>query len=148
MIKIYCEDGAVTKPIRKIGQSEEFTLISFPFENHNRRTKDATKPSHLTADSTFFTADNTKVKLSNTSFSDKGNGIKDIIGINNFNDVRHFDTAYKEDCQIFLTPDKKDIASKANRLFTLTGIKVFHCDDIDHIREYCTDLIKKRNFPK
>lgn len=143
MIKIYCEDGAVTKEVREIGKSTKFTLISFPFENRNQRTTDATRPSHPTADSTFWTADNTRIKIGNTSFSEISNEVKDIIGLENFNDIRHFDAAYKEGAKIFITPDKKDIASKADSLFKISRIKVFHCDNITEIKKYCSELIEK-----
>ncbi len=135
MIKIYCEDGSMTKDLKSLGKEENVTLISFPFENRNKCTTDATKPSRLTCDSTFFTADNNKVKISDTVESDKYDQIKQIIGKQNLYDVRHFDTAYKEGCQIFVTPDKKDIVSKANELYELTGIRVFHCEDIESIIE-------------
>ncbi|WP_139062559.1 hypothetical protein [Aquimarina megaterium] len=134
-IKIYCEDGAMTKDIRMLKNSGSIELISFPFENFNRRTTDSKLPSNLTIDSTFITADS-DIKISDTVSSDIFDKIANIIGKENNNDIRHVDTAYKEKCQIFVSPDKKDIINKGKELEELTGIKFFHCDDFSSIKKF------------
>lgn len=139
-IKIYCEDGGLTKRIKQLAKSFNVYLVSFPFENINKKTKDCSKPSNLTIDSTYITADNTDICIGDTHLSNKFYEIQNIIGKNNFNDVRHFDTAYKEGCKIFITPDKKDISSKSERLFDATGVMTFHCDDIDRIKDFCNKI--------
>ena len=37
-IKIYCENGSMTKEIRSFKKIDNIILISFPFENYNKRT--------------------------------------------------------------------------------------------------------------
>ncbi|MBU4269598.1 hypothetical protein L6269_03845 [Candidatus Dependentiae bacterium] len=52
--------------------------------------------------------------------------IKNIIGKNNRRDALHLDSAYKTNCSIFLTSDKKDIYSNKKILEPLLKIKIFH----------------------
>ena len=139
MVKIYCEDGSMTKEIKQLKKNSFIQLISFPFENYNRRTHNSKKPSELTCDTTLTFASST-MKIGDTGGSEIFCQIKDIIGKENFNDIRHVDTAYKEKCQLFISPDKKDIINKRERLFKLTGIKFFYCEDIEEIRNYIKTL--------
>ena len=140
--KIYCEDGSMNKEILSLKKDyQNIELISFPFENFNRKTIDSKKPSELTADSTFVTADST-ILISDTESSDIFNILKKIIGPENNNDIRHVDTAYKERCKIFISPDKKDIISKRDSLEAVTGMKFFYCEDFTQIKKYLDDLIK------
>jgi len=92
MIKIYCEDGAMTKSIKKLRRLENIELISFPFENFNKKTVSSKKPSNLTLDSGLWTW-GSDIKFSNMGSSELFEGIEKIIGAKNFNDVRHVDTA-------------------------------------------------------
>lgn len=144
-IRIYCEDGAMTKEIKAMKASGDIELVSFPFENINRKVIRVNNPSDLTADSTFITADDTSILVSNTEHSDLYAVIGKIIGRGNFNDIRHVDTAYKEKCAIFVSPDKGDIISKSEELHKLTGMKFFHCRDIESIEKYVAGL--KNNRP-
>lgn len=129
----------MTKKIRTLKKVSNIVLISFPFENTNRRTLDSKKPSELTWDCTFITMDS-DILISDTERSDKFEAIKDIVGTQHYNDIRHIDTAYKENCKIFLTPDKDDIANNAEKLEEITGIKFFHCDDFSAIENYIKQL--------
>ena len=138
-IKIYCEDGALTKEIKELRNSD-IELIVFPFENKNKKVSRSDNPSLLTADNTFITCDDSKIKISNTDKSEAFDRIADIVGKNHLNDVRHIDTAYKEKCLIFISPDKGDIVSKADDLEKLTGIKFFYSRDIQRIRTAIQEL--------
>jgi hypothetical protein len=131
----------MNKSIKKLKHDPLIKLISFPFENINRKTNDSFKPSELTCDNDLVTSDK-EILISDTLRSDKFEEIQLIIGENNYNDVRHVDTAYKEKCQIFISPDKKDIITKGDQLYKLTGIKFFYCEDIDEITHY----IKERKY--
>lgn len=132
-IKIYCEAGAMTTEVKKLKTLENVELIGFPFESKNRKVFTASKPSELTCDNNFITADNSNIKVSDTERSEKFKEIAKIIGENHYNDVRHIDTAYKENCKIFISPDKGDIIDKAVELEKLTGIKFFHPNSIAEI---------------
>jgi hypothetical protein len=141
-IKIYCEDGAMTKEIRSLKQRDNIILISFPFENYNKRTVDSKLPSNLTCDSTLITADS-DILISDTIHSEIFDLIKSIVGANNFNDIRHIDTAFKENCKIFISPDKDDIINKGEGLENLTGIRFFYCKDFKLIENYINELNNK-----
>ncbi len=86
-------------------------------------------------DSTLITADDIGIRISDTDESEIFESIARIIGRNHFNDIRHIDTAYKENCKIFISPDKGDIISKAAELEKLTGIKFFYHKDIEGIKK-------------
>lgn len=139
MLKIYCEDGATTKEIRKLGKKENIVLVSFPFENYNRRTTNAKKPSNLTWDSDLWTWD-TDILFSDMEHSEIFTQLEKIIGPQNFNDIRHVDTAFKEKCQIFISPDKKDIINNSHALESVTGIKFFYCEDLKGINNFINSL--------
>jgi len=133
-IKIYCEAGAMTTEVRNLKTLKNVELIGFPFESKNRRVFTASQPSELTSDNDFVTVDNANIRISDTDKSEKFDKIAKIIGENHYNDVRHIDTAYKENCLIFISPDKGDIIDKAIELEKLTGIKFFHPSNIEEIK--------------
>ena len=139
-IKVYCEDGALTKEIKGLRDSEVIELVVFPFEVKSRKIERADNPSMLTVDNTFITCDDTRIKIENTDESEIFDKVAVIVGKNHFNDIRHIDTAYKERCQIFISPDKTDIVSKADDLERLTHIKFFYCRDIEKIRAAIDEL--------
>lgn len=130
----------MNKEIRSLKNYRNIELISFPFENINKRTVDSKNPSELTCDSTFITCDS-DILISNTVRSDIFESIGKLIGPENYNDIRHVDTAYKEKCKIFISPDKKDIVNKGEELEKLTGIKFFYCEDFDMIKSYINTII-------
>lgn len=132
-IKIYCENGALSKEIKALKNLDDIELLYFPFENFTRKAKRSNKPSELTCDNSFYTADDNKIRISDTVGSNIYDLIVRIIGKNNIHDIKHVDTAYKENCQIFISPDKGDIINKAIDLEKLTGIKFFYCGDLDSI---------------
>ncbi|MBN1186850.1 MAG: hypothetical protein JXB49_31525 [Bacteroidales bacterium] len=138
-IKIYCEDGALNKNIRSLKKMQNIELISFEFENRNKRTRKSKKPSELTCDSSFIKADSS-ILISDTARSELFEDIVRIVGAENYNDIRHIDTAYKEECQIFITSDKKDIVSKRKELEKLTGIKFFYDQDYAAIKSFVDEI--------
>ena len=142
MIKIYCENGALTKEIKALGLIDDIELIYFPFENFTRKAKRSNIPSELTWDNTFITFDDDKITFSNCDRSEIFEPIAKIIGLNNLHDISHVDTAYKERCLIFISPDKGDIISKASNLEQITGMKFFYCQDFESINN---EIEKKRN---
>ena len=139
-IKIYCEDGSMNKEIRSLNSYQSVELITFPFENFNKRTVDSKRPSELTCDSTFITADS-DILISDTDRSEIFESLEKIIGARNYDDIRHVDTAYKEKCRVFISPDKRDIVNKGEELEKLTGIKFFYCREINAIKSYINTLI-------
>ena len=141
-IKIYCEAGAMNKKIKGLKLLKNVTLISYPFENKNKKTIDSKLPSNLTFDSVFTSFD-CNLLFSNTAKSELFESIKKIVGGNNLNDVKHIDTAYKENCKIFISPDKDDIVKKGNDIEEITGMKFFYDRDFDLIANYISELTNK-----
>ncbi|MCR9181398.1 MAG: hypothetical protein NXH73_00580 [Flavobacteriaceae bacterium] len=139
MIKIYCEDGAMTKEVKKLKNDSSILLISFPFENSNKKTFSSKKPTELLA-SSGFTLASSSIRLSDTIQSEKYEEIKNIVGEKNFNDIKHIDTAYKEKCRIFISPDKKDIVNNGEEFNKITGIKFFYSEDIEEIKKYIYEI--------
>ncbi|MCK6607390.1 MAG: hypothetical protein L6Q46_03690 [Flavobacterium sp.] len=132
MIKIYCEEGALTKDIKALKKEPDILLLSFPFDNKNKITTYSKKPTELTCDNTFITCDS-DIIIGDTIASEKFEEISKVIGRKHYSDIRHVDTAYKESCQLFISPDKGDIIANKERLKEITNIDFFHCQDIDSI---------------
>ena len=139
-VKIYCEAGAMTSEVRSLKSNPKVKLIGFPFEMKNKRVYKATQPSELTCDSDLITADNTEIKVSDTVKSEKFELIAQVIGASNFNDIRHIDTAYKENCKFFISNDKNDIINNAVELENITGIKFFHPNEIEEIKKIILEI--------
>ena len=133
VIRIYCENGALTSKVKKLKEIKDIKLLYFPFENYTKKANRSNSPSLLTCDNTFVTADDDRIIISDTLPSEAFIKIENIVGRKNFNDIRHIDTAYKEKCQIFISPDKGDIINKSDKLEKITGMKFFYCDDFDSI---------------
>jgi hypothetical protein len=127
-MKVYCEDGAFTKALRELQTEGRITLVSFPYENRNRRIRQRASPSKITADSTFSTADDTTTRISDCE-SDMFVPIRDIVGGQNEFDIRHIDSAYKTGCRYFFTRDKTDILRWRSELHSLLGITFLHPDE-------------------
>ena len=125
----------MTKEVKELRNLDNIELIGFPFENPNKKVTRSDNPSLLMVDSTLITADDIGIRISDTDESEIFENIARIIGRNHFNDIRHIDTAYKENCKIFISPDKGDIISKAAELEKLTGIKFFYHKDIEGIKK-------------
>lgn len=115
----------MTKALRELQQTGAITLVSFPYENRNRRIGQRAVPSKLTADSTFITADDTTILISDCE-SEMFPRIRRIVGGQNEFDVRHIDSAYKTGCRFVFTRDKTDILRKRGELCSLLGITFLH----------------------
>ena len=139
-IRIYCEDGAYQKEIRGLKRDYNVELFTFPFENKNKRAKIPKSPSELTCDSTYITIDNDFIRISDTEKSALFSSIVEIIGKDNYNDARHIDTAYKNNCKIFVSPDKGDIINNSEALMRLTGIRFFHWKEYEDLKEHLNFL--------
>ena len=131
----------MTQEIKALGRNPDIVLLYFPFENLNRKAQRANKPSELTVDTTFITADDDRILISDTAGSELFPMIAQIIGKHNRRDVQHVDTAYKEGCAIFVSPDRDDIISKADKLEKLTSMKFFYSQDFQSIRQYVEHLL-------
>lgn len=127
-MKVYCEDGAVTKALVELQREGRITLVSFPYENRNRRIRERAQPSRITMDAKFITWADTDIRFSDRE-SEMWERIQSIVGHDNELDVRHIDSAYKTGCRCFFTRDKSDILRRRAELEALLGIRFFHPDD-------------------
>lgn len=127
MIKVYCERGALRKELTQLKNCGLVHLIHFPYEGHTKKLEVTDTPSIISADITYMTCDST-IKIGDCDHSEKYHEIKSIIGNHEF-DVRHIDTAYKNNCQFFLSRDKDDVISHSAKLNSLLGIEFLHPDD-------------------
>ncbi len=142
MIKIYCELGSLTKEIKQLKSERDLEFLYFPFENQTKKIKQSKKPSNLLASNAFILS-SSSILLKDTKYSDKYAEIESLIGKHNFRDIQHIDTAYKENCQILITPDKDDIANFRNEIFQLTNVMCFHHSEINAIYRYIENLKNK-----
>lgn len=144
MIKIYCEDGALNRHVKKLKRQADIEIYSFPFENTNSKTKTSSHPSELRVSNRYLRInDPATTRINQTLRSDIFEEIEKIVGSKNYNDIRHIDTAFKEECQIFVTPDKKDISSKSEELEKLTGMKIIHSDNTDKLDRAINEIRRR-----
>ena len=139
--KVFCEDGATTKAVRALQDQGLMTLERFPYErSKNRRIRDHSQPSRLTADMSSLTCDNSRVRTDcweSNQFAE----IRRILGGKGQEfDARLIDAAYKSGCVAFVTPDKRDIVSNKVALTGLTGMRFFHADDVAALGEFLRGL--------
>lgn len=139
MIKIYCELGSLSGEIKALKSKSDLEFIYFPFENTTRKLKAAQKPSNLLSSNGFVLA-SSDIHIGDTGGSDKFLRIQNLIGAKNFRDAQHIDTAYKENCKILISPDKKDITNFRKEIYNLTGVKCFHHTEIESIIKYINKL--------
>lgn len=124
MIKIYCDTGGYHNILKKY---ENVIIYNFEYENKNMKVNNKGLPS---SNMTWDDFKNSPAKLNELKFDDfySSNILNDIIkiiGIQNKIDAYHLDSAYKNNCDIFLTSDNDDIYSKKELLEPLLSIKIF-----------------------
>ena len=139
MIKVYCELGSLNREIKALKSESDLEFIYFPFENKTRKLKSGKNPSNLLASNGFVLA-SSDIRISDTIGSDKFGQIQKLIGEKNFRDAQHIDTAYKENCKLLISPDRKDIINFRKEIYNLTGVKCFHHTEIESIIEYINRL--------
>lgn len=102
-------------------------MTTYAYENSTKKIKDrspGSNPSWDEGDSTWDDDDGSWEESSEGS--DQWENILKLVGTQNKKDAKHLDSAYMSKCDIFLTSDYDDISSKANSIFSLLGIRVFH----------------------
>src|SRR2546425_66817 len=126
-IKVYCEDAAFRPYLKALEDAGRITLVRFPYENKNRRTKRA-RPSRITCDAKLIFCDDTEITCADSE-SEMWERIQAIVrreGRPNDYDVRHIDSAYKTGCGSFFTCDKRDILNRRAELEALLPMRFFH----------------------
>jgi hypothetical protein len=128
-IQIYCDSGADISKLKYI--STQWKFYQFPYDSPDSPKKPLilAKPS----EAQWRDCHLAWLELSDYTWSDFSGSpfypqIEAIIGTGpeHRRDILHFDSAYKTECQIFLTSDKGHIWSKREVLELLTGIRTFY----------------------
>lgn len=128
-IRVYCEHGALRKELWGLQKKGIIEIINFPYEMSITKKHRLAKPSKM-----LWQDGNVKWSEANWTWnemngSEKLESIIKILGPGTRCDALHIDSAYKTGCTAFLTPDRKHITAKAQKLENLLGIRFFHTDD-------------------
>jgi hypothetical protein len=145
--KVYCETGALTQEIKKLGKSGSVALVHFPYDpcSHIRTLAGIAMPS------------NAKIRDLNLPINDLPGTIADYSGSMHFaeifsilggqrQDALHVDSAFRQGCLAFVTPDRGDILKHKVELEKLLGIRFFHPDEWGDLERFiagpaaCSDL--------
>ena len=127
--KVYCEHGALRTELYELQKIGQINLVLFPYEEKVKRIKEPGVPSEAAWSEMNFSWENSPGSWEDYKGSTKYVQIQEIIGRENKRDVKHLDSAFKSNCQAFLTRDKGDILSKKNELEEILKMKFFHPDD-------------------
>lgn len=139
---VYCDTGGYRKELKKYGKN--ITLVMFEYENTNKNiSNDCLPASNLTYDD----LENSPATVGDLTFdsfdsSDKIKQIEQIVGKENQKDVFHLDSAFKSNCDIFLTSDNDDIYSNKEDLEKLLSFKIFlSTKQLPLIEDYINKLL-------
>lgn len=143
-MKIYCDNGACPKELKQLQNKGVVELFMFPYENTNRHIKKSGLPSECGwSDLKNFTWDTLPNTWDDYSGSDKYQQIIQLIGLENKRlDISHLDSAYKSECEIFLTNDKDDIWIHRAELEDLLNIRIFCVSEVSECLNYI--LVSRR----
>jgi hypothetical protein len=141
MMKIYVDTGGNTKQLRPLHAAGAVVLIGADIDRHPYTHKRGTEVR-----STLETWDKDKGTWDedDETWDDEDNAseiypaLVRLVGRNN--DTRHLDTAYRNGCSVFLTSDKDDLWHRREDIERLTGIRVFHNDEIGELLALCSGL--------
>jgi hypothetical protein len=138
-MKVYCEHGAITGPLRDLQRQRRVQLVHFPFDPNSRSR-------HIAATAVPSDAQWRDVNLSWAELKELGwtwgdlepsphlARIAAIIGPGNRRDALHIDAAYKSGCRAFVTRDT-DILNQRDELAALLGISFIEPDrDFDILK--------------
>ena len=124
MKRVYCDSNGYRKELKRLEKDGRIKVFMFPRENINYKINHIGKPSN----ETWGNLQRLKWgQLCTLNFEgSKYNEILQIIGTNNDQDTRHLDSAFKNQCDCFLTKDSTHIIFKKKELEQLLGFKIFH----------------------
>jgi hypothetical protein len=137
-MKIYCDTGGFRQELKCLQDTGVIELYTFKYENKNKHIKKSGHPSNATYNDlkNYSYNDLKGICWSEFSGSDKYQQIISVIGLENRVDILHVDSAYKSQCEVFLTSDKHDIWLKREELFVILGMRIFHVDEIEECIHY------------
>ena len=137
-MKIYCDTGGFRQELKYLQDTGVIELYSFKYENKNKHIRKSGCPSKVTYNDLKHYSYNDLEGICYTDFSgsNKYEQIVSVIGVENRVDILHLDSAYKSQCEVFLTSDKHDIWIKREELFLILGMRIFHVAEIKDCIDY------------
>lgn len=131
MIKVYCDASGYRKELKDFERKGYIQLVMFPYENKNKKIVKKGKPSGARwCDMGSLTwNDLGGYSWSDFNGSEGYQNILKIVGNENREDALHLDSAYKNQCTIFITRDKEHIIQNKKNLEKLLDIGIYHSDE-------------------
>jgi hypothetical protein len=126
-VRVYCDTGGYRKELAKLQLTGQVEVLTYAYENSTKKIKlraPSSNPNWDEGDSTWDTDCGTWEDYAKTS--DMWPEIVALLGSANLRDAKHVDSALQGGCDVLLTSDFDDLASKANEVFALTGLRIFH----------------------
>jgi hypothetical protein len=131
VVKIYCEHGALTNQLKKLGRSGCVELVNFPYDSGPgadiRKFADLGTPSEAKCRDLNLPIKDLPGIVADYSGSVRFDEILSIVGRSNRRDALHVDSAFKHGCSVFITHDT-DILKHKTKLKKLLGIRFFDPD--------------------
>lgn len=138
-VKIYCDTGGYNKKLKELEIKYGVKIYMFPYENINKKIHNNGLPGSGITFKDFEKSPATVGDLRFCDFKDSEviDSIIEIVGAKNKQDIWHLDSAYKNDCHIFLTADKDDIYNHKQLLEPLLKFKIFlNNENLEEIENY------------
>lgn len=128
MLKVYCENNALTPELRRLHREHRIELVHFPYnpDSHTQKASLAT-PSGARINDLNLPIRDLPGRISDYTTSGKYPEIEAIVGAANRRDALHVDSAHKHGCHCFFGRDA-DIMAKSPELDQLLGIRFLHPD--------------------
>lgn len=126
-MRVYCEHGALTSQLRALRRAGRIELVHFPYDPNSRSQyiiRNAV-PSEAQYGDLNLTYGEVLWTYGDFSGSNLLESIRAILGRDNRRDALHVDSAYKEQCDCFMTCDR-GILSKRPELEKLLGVRFFN----------------------
>jgi hypothetical protein len=139
MKKIYCEHGAMTDEVKKLGRSGKAALVHFPYDRDSNLHVRVATPSAAKVRDLNLPIKDLPGTIADYSGSIHFEKILSIVGSNSRVDALHIDSAFKHGCSVFITRDRQGILSNRGKLESLLRIKFLHPDELGELEQVITD---------
>ncbi len=127
MKRVYCDTGGYRRELQAMEAGGQIELVTYGYENRNRkipRRAPSSNPTWDEGDSIWD--DETGTWNDYKAQSDRWPALVCLIGPQNLRDAKHLESAYRADCDAFLTSDYDDIVARAEEIYITIGVRVFH----------------------
>ncbi len=137
-MKIYCEQGALTKEIKELGRRRNIELVHFPYDlgSHTRKIHGVATPSKAQFQDLNLSIAELPGAMTDYKGSPHLEEILLVIGSSNRRDALHVDSAFKQGCVAFITPDKEHILEHKTELESMLGVRFFHFSEWSNLEQF------------